>query len=60
MSTNITESLILLIENRIDGYGLAKMLGFEDLYIRSKKLKKQNTDTENYKSLVNRINKLHR
>lgn len=60
MSTNITESLIRLVENRIDGYGLAKMLGFEDLYIRSKKLEKQYTVTENYKSLVNRINKLHR
>ena len=60
MSTNITESLMRLVENRIDGYGLAKMLGFEDLYVRSKKLEKQNTVTENYKSLVNRINKLHR
>ena len=60
MSTSITESLMRLVENRNDGYDSSKMLGSKDLYVRSKKLKKQNTVTENYKSLVNRINKLHR
>ena len=49
-----------LIENHNDGYDSTKMLGFEVLYIRSKKLEKQNTVIENYKSLVNRINKLYR
>lgn len=60
ISTNVVEAYDRLNESHIDGFRLAKMLGFEDLYRRSKEIEEQESVTKSFKNMMGRINNLHK
>lgn len=59
MTSNVVEAYDRLNEGHIDGFTLAKMLGFGELYQKSKAMEEKDGITEDFKNFLNRINKVH-